>query len=164
MGENLSVDLFGTLDTLPELWAPFLREVRRDGVKIHIITGPWPEEAIKILDEHGYVRGLHYDFIHSIIHHMYRLGHDTFYDHDHNSWYTHEKLWWKAKAEICKREQIKVHFDSDGRFHKHFDNVPTRFIFISQKVKDYIRNETARMESDSVWDDEDEWNCCGTGG
>jgi hypothetical protein len=164
MAENLSVDLFGTLDTFPELWLPFLKEVRRDGVKVHVVTGPWPTETTKVLRKHGYVRDVHYDSTHSILHYLYERGQDTFYDEGDDSWYSHEVLWWESKAEICKQNQIKVHFDSDGRFRKHFDNVPTRFIFINQKVKDYIKKETILMESDCAWDDEDEFTCCGTEG
>lgn len=162
MGENLSVDFFGTLDTFPELWIRFLKEIRRDGVKVHVISGPWPEETTKRLQEHGYVKDTHYDFVHSIVDLLYQRGDDTFYDQDHDSWYSsREFIWWEAKAEICKQNQIKVHFDNDGRFRKYFDKVPTRFIFISQRVKDHIKKMIIMMERENYWDDEDEWTCCG---
>ena len=146
---GLSIDFFGTLNNDYGLWTDFLKEIRRDDVKIHVISGPWQTELIDLLDKAGYHKGEHYDYAHSILSYLASIGADTFYDEGYDSWYSTQESWWSAKAEICKLHRIQVHLDSDIRFKDSFIDIPTRFVHIDKSVRDYIDTITNIMEAEA---------------
>lgn len=149
MSESISVDFFGNLNTHYELWSEFLQEIRKDHVKVHIISGPWEDELFKRLEQNKYYRDVHYDYTHSILSHLRSRGMDTFYDEGYDSWYSQEGPWWESKAIICQQQKIKIHFDSERKFEPAFKLIPTRFIYVNYFVRQHIKSLTKMMELDT---------------
>lgn len=153
MADRFSIDYFGTLDEHNDVWLPFMEHIRKDGVRIHIISGLWPEDLKEKLNYHGFFKDVHYDELHSILHELRELGADTWYDENHDSWYSDKDRWWEIKAEVCKRYQIQTHFDDDARFKPAFKFIPTRFILVDYKVRCQIRHLVEQMElEDGAWE------------
>lgn len=134
----ISVDFYDSLDCETDLWKKFLKYVKLEGIKVHIISGPWPSYLDERLEFHGYVRGVHYNSSFSILSHLAAKGLDTWHDEDHDSWYAPEDAWWSAKAEICRILRCQIHFDSDIRFAKSFEDIPTRFVYTRNEVGRYL--------------------------
>jgi len=150
MSGSLSIDFFGTLNNDYGLWTDFLEEIRRDDIKVHIISGPWKSDLIALLENAGFYKDTHYDHVHSILTYLSSIGADTFYDEGYDSWYSTQEAWWSSKAEICKMNGIQIHLDSDIRFSEAFDNIPTRFVHINRLVRDYVDHITHVMELEDV--------------
>jgi hypothetical protein len=150
MSGHISIDFFGSLNKDYELWSDFLEEIRRDGVKVHIISGLWLPDLANKLEAAKYYQDTHYDYIHSILNYLSSVGEDTFYDEGTDSWYSTQEAWWSAKAEICRLNRIQVHLDSDIRFKESFLNVPTRFILINEPIRDHVDWVTHVMEMDDI--------------
>lgn len=124
----ISFDFFGSLARRPIFWREFLKYLKLEGMKIHIISGPWPADLTRRLESHGYKPKIHYDEIHSILTYLSDLGVDTWFDEKHDSWYSDNDAWWVSKAAMCKSISAQIHFDSDLRFGKAFTYIATRFV------------------------------------
>jgi len=87
------------------------------------------------------------------------MGLDIWYDEDHDSWYSAESPWWRAKARICKNNGISLHLDSDDRFAEAFKTVPTRFVDIGKDPgKDLLRKWYNELKQANTYEDfEDEY-------
>lgn len=125
---TISIDFFGNLSAKPFFWQELLKFAKEDGIKIYVISGPWPDIINRKLTNLGFVRKIHYDGVYSILSHLAGKGLDTWYDEDYDSWYSTRNDWWTAKAEICQDMGCKMHFDNDLRFSTAFENVATRFV------------------------------------
>ena len=160
MADSLSIDFFGNLDTHPDVWLPFLQYIMEDGVRVHIISGLWPEDLKKNLEDLGFYKGAQYDELHSILHELRELGADTWYDEGNDSWYSDNKRWWEIKAEICRRHQIQSHFDDDNRHGPAFKSIPTRFILVDYIIRCQIRGLVEQMEEETDAWEEGNFNLC----
>ena len=124
----ISVDYFGNLDKYSVIWLELLKYVKLEGIKVYIISGPWPNHITNRLEAEGYKRRVHYDDVFSILSHLSLKGLETWFDETHDSWYSDSERWWAAKAEICKEISSQIHFDNDIRFKDAFRHIATRFI------------------------------------
>lgn len=132
---SLSVDFFGNLTSNPMFWKDLLKHVKLEGYKIYVISGLWPDVLLRRLEENGYKKEIHFDGVFSILSHLSAKGCETFFDEDHDSWYSDKDKWWESKAEICKNNRISVHMDNDIRFAQAFSQIPTRFLHTANSAK-----------------------------
>ena len=66
----ISVDFYGSLDRDPLLWKELLKYVKLEGMKVYVVSGPWPDAIIKKLEFREYSKGVHYDNAFSILSHL----------------------------------------------------------------------------------------------
>ena len=137
----ISIDFFGSLNKKPVFWRELLKFAKLEGTKIYVISGPWQKDIVEKLEFSGYTREVHYDSVYSILSHLGGKGLDTWFDEDHDSWYSEKNDWWNAKAEICRKINCQTHFDSDIRFAKAFESIPTRFVHIEDEGSKCLINQ-----------------------
>lgn len=154
---SLSVDFFGNLTSNPLFWKDLLKYVKLEGYKIYVISGLWPDVLMRRLEQEGYKKGDHFDGVFSILSHLSAKGCDTFYDEDHDSWYSNQKEWWEAKAEICQNNRISAHMDNDIRFASSFSRVSTRFIHTANSSKmESLRKWLNSLKPANTFEDHEE--------
>ena len=130
---SISIDYFGNLSKDATFWQEMLKFVKEEGIKVSVISGLWKAELVKKLEHNGYIHEIHFDNVYSILSYLHHDGQDTWFDEDHDSWYSGQNEWWDAKAGICKEIGCQIHFDSDIRFAKAFAGIATRFIHTSNE-------------------------------
>lgn len=138
---SISIDFFGSLSKNTTFWQELLGYAKEEGTKIHIISGLWQADLKIKLDYNGYIREVHYDSIHSILSYLHSEGLETWFDQDHDSWYSGQNEWWTAKARICQEIGCQIHFDSDIRFAAAFAGIPTRFVHTDNDVNKKLINQ-----------------------
>ena len=162
----ISVDFFGNLNKDQDFWQELLKYARIEGIKVHIISGLWPKELDEKLEYQGYIKKVHYDHTESILSYLNGKGFDTWFDENHDSWYTHSAEWWRAKAKMCEEIGVRIHFDSDNRFRPEFRKVSTRFICTSfADEKSLVKSWHHELKLANTFDDEylDEYAYMGLG-
>lgn len=159
----ISIDFYGNLNQDPDFWQKFMGYAVEEGHKIYIIAGPWPKELLEKVEFGGYRRNTHYHAVHSVLEHLSRSGFGCFLDEDHDTWYSDEVEWWRAKAQICKELNVSIHLDSDNRFAPAFKQVPTRFVHTeSDTGKSMLRDWYNQLQWRNEY--EDEYAYMGMGG
>lgn len=150
----ISIDYFGSLNIRPLFWQDLLKFAKLEGIKVCVISGLWQKDLVEKLEFGGFTREIHYDTVYSILSHLSNKGLETWFDEDHDSWYSDKIGWWHAKAEICQKIGCQVHFDSDVRFADAFRNIATRFIYTGDKNnKNLIGQWRKDLESANTFDD-----------
>ncbi len=159
----ITVDLIGTLTRYGEFWRNLLKWVRLEGITTYVVCGPWETKAIEMLQGHGYMQGVHYSGVFSVLQHLQDKGFDVFFSEMHDRWVASEIAWWAAKPDICKKLNSRIHFDNDERFKAPFKNVATRFVYTESYKGMHIlqawhdRLKLANTFDDEDWGDEDDW-------
>ena len=152
----ISIDYFGTLSQRPIFWQELMKFAKLEGFKINVISGLWPRYLTEKLEFSGFTREIHYDSVYSVLSCLVQKGIGVWFDEDQDSWYADEECqdeWWDSKAEICQEIGSKIHFDSDFRFSKAFENVPTRFVHINVDNMRLIRQWSKDLKSANTFDD-----------
>ena len=131
VGQRLSIDLFGTLDTHQNLMQEFLSKVKASGIRVYILTGAFNSYANQRLQELNFREKIHYDLVVSVP--SYLINHNVSFVHTAAGKHVcDERAWWPAKAQICKDLKIAVHLDSDYRYRQGFEGTKSRFIYIAE--------------------------------
>jgi hypothetical protein len=131
VGQRLSIDLFGTLDTHQNLMQEFLSKVKASGIRVYIITGAFNTFANQRLQELNFREKIHYDLVISIP--SYLINHQISFVHTAAGKHVcDEAIWWKAKSQICKDMKIAVHLDTDYRYRQGFEGTKSRFIYVAE--------------------------------
>jgi hypothetical protein len=130
----ISIDFHGSLTSKyslypnPSIWKSIMELAMEEGIKVHVISGNWKNDLRHLLKKEGYIKGVHYYDVHSILDRLKTKGIRTWYDAGHKSWYSGKDSWWLEKAAVCNMICSKIHFDNDPRFAPAFNLSPTRFV------------------------------------
>ncbi len=155
----ISVDFFGTLNSNSIFWKELLKYAKLESIQIHVISGPWKDNILEMLEFLRFIKEVHFDDVSSILNHLVSKGLDTWFDEEKDSWYSDKDAWWAAKAEICKKIGSHVHLDSNAKFGEFFKNIPTRFIHTtSEPGKGIIKEWHGNLKTANTYDDLDEYD------
>ncbi len=124
--KRLGIDLHGVIDTDVSKFKWILRLIVLQGRMVHIVSGPPAKEIKAELEEYGFISGVHYYQIHSVVGHLKEKGVNMWLDHN-ETWWASDEDWWSAKAEICKRFDIKEMIDDKRGYGKYFKDTGIKF-------------------------------------
>jgi hypothetical protein len=128
---RVGIDFHGVLDIYKNLFKTILPLIRKAGdLEIHIITGPPLIEAMSEVKSTGYVKGKHFDFLHTVVEYLDVTGHKIWQD-DKGNWWAKDDDWWSTKANICKYYNIDFMLDDSEKYAPYFVG-KTKFIHIDQ--------------------------------
>lgn len=132
--KRLGIDLHGVIDTNVSTFKWVLRLIILQGRMVHIVSGPPAKEIKAELEEYGFISGVHYYQIHSVVDHLKEKGVNMWLDHN-ETWWASDEDWWSAKAEICKRFGIKEMIDDKERYGEYFKGTDMAFFLYSPEGK-----------------------------
>lgn len=119
-------DLHGVIETYPVIFKPFMESLKLAGHKIFICSGPVPKKIRKELDDLGYIKGQHYDYMISVVDYLIGEGHKILYDENGDPW-VDDKLWWSTKGDIAKLAHIDIVIDDRLEYK---GNMPPGILFL----------------------------------
>jgi hypothetical protein len=126
-------DLHGTIDERPEDYKTLFKEIREEGNKVWIISGPPTPQVIEELKNLGLEHGIHYDEAIGVVSHLLHKKHTPTKIAEDGSYFFEEEAWWSSKADICRDYNISSLVDNEIKYASYFLNHPTSFILsISQ--------------------------------
>jgi len=129
MKQKIAFDFHGVLETYPEIFKYILMPMRMENY-IYVLSGPPLKQIHQELQQKGYMLGVHYDHIISVVDWVKEQG-IPMYQHENRSWCCDDYNWWSSKAKICREYGIKVLFDDSIQYSEHIvDNDPL-FIHIN---------------------------------
>jgi 2-hydroxy-3-keto-5-methylthiopentenyl-1-phosphate phosphatase len=131
---KIAFDVHGVIADRRDLFIPFLKMLKSNGIEVVIISGPTKSKIKKELDELGYTN-VHYDKILSVVDFIKNKGIKMWQDHKHD-WWANSKDWWGAKGEMCKIHKIDVLFDDSIQYKTEMPE-ETLFILFSDKNGEY---------------------------
>lgn len=116
---KIGIDIHGVVDTISafKIMAGLCVSA---GHEVHIITGSPTDKAIDDLNKSGYIKGIHWTHLFSIMdYHKIHNTSEITYDDNGNGWMS-DDLWNPTKADYCKRMSIDIHFDDSNRYGNYF--------------------------------------------
>lgn len=119
---NFAFDFHGVLNQKPRLnqfLLGMLKKAISSKSKIYICSGSSSEKLRKELDELGFIEGVHYDELCSVTDHLKQKGVPHTFDENGHFW-TDDKFWWPAKAEIAREKEFTVLVDDCEKYKEHF--------------------------------------------
>ena len=114
MDAKIGIDFHGVIDAQPKLFAVFCQEIRKQGIKVYIISGGPEKDVAQCLKNHQ----IEYDGLWAIYDYYEALGKVTRFDD--GSFQIPTEMWNRAKAEYCAREGIDFHIDDSPVYGKYF--------------------------------------------
>lgn len=129
---KIAFDVHGVIANRRDLFRPFLKMLKANGIEVVIISGPTKSKVKKELDELGYTN-THYDKILSVVDYLKDKGVKMWQDYKHD-WWADGEDWWGAKGEVCKIHKIDVLFDDSIQYKAGMPD-ETLFILFSDKNK-----------------------------
>jgi len=115
MNKKIGFDIHGVIDKNPELFSEIIKEFRKHGFEIHILTGSLIDDDI-IKELHSY--DIEYDYLFSIL--GYHKEHKTQMWKDDKGWWINDDVWNMTKANYCHRLGIIFHLDDTKAYGRHF--------------------------------------------
>lgn len=114
----ISIDLHGVIDSNPEKFEEYAKELTEDGHDVYILTGSSYVDAIEELSK------LKFDlqYITDILS-ITDILIDRGYDWEYDKWGRPSfdaKIWWYAKGNIAKEYNIDLHIDDRYEFCSSF--------------------------------------------
>ena len=130
----IGIDLHGVIDDDVEWFSSYMSSLMMECGKwkepvftVCVISGPPREDILKELAKHKFHIGLCFDEVYSVVDHLKEKGAEMWQD-DRGRWWTHDKEWWKAKAEICEKHKVDIMIDDKKEWALHFKNIKTKFL------------------------------------
>ena len=114
---RVGFDLHGVLDAHPFIFRESTKEIMKGGDEIYIITGPPEVQAQAELEALGFVQGINYTKIVSVVDWLKsHLKEDEMWLDDKNTWWCDDANWWCSKARICTEYSIYGHIDDSEKY------------------------------------------------
>jgi len=130
---RIGIDLHGVVDDdidfFKELLETFFCAV---DIEVYIISGPPIEDIKRGLDKYGFVEGLHYQNIFSVVDFL-KSKRVSMWLGKEGTWWAGDKHWWGAKAGICESEDIDLMIDDSRRYGPDFKDIRTKFLLYKSK-------------------------------
>lgn len=135
---KISIDYHGVLTENPLFFKKFNTMAIGCGYEIYIVSGGHQKDIEEFVDTHQ----IPYTRIWSVVDHFERLKLVQYYPD--GSFYVSDKLWNKAKAEYCLKNQISCHIDDSWLYGKYFD---TPFCLYNGRKKNCLFTKTEKTLS-----------------
>ena len=127
---RIGFDLHGVLTESPRIFRQILSVFRGLGYEIHVISGPSEDEIRGELGGMGYIDGLHYDKVFSMVDYLktrVEMWSEWNDDQKRVSWWCKDEDWWPVKGIYCESEGIDILFDDKDVYAKF---MPLRTLFV----------------------------------
>lgn len=121
---KVGFDLHGVLDYNAEFFKLFTETLRLEGHEVHIVSGARASDILKFCLK----TKIRYDSIYSITNDLLDKGCKFKTDKNGNPCFN-KKLWDKAKAEYCLKNEIDIMIDDTLEYGKYFK---TPFVFLQR--------------------------------
>lgn len=122
---KIGIDVHGVADSSPHLFSELSRILVDNGHEVHILTGA--EHTEELEHEIRYILGLSFTHFFSTTSHHKNAGTEITYI-DGNP-YMDNKIWNRAKAEYCRKNDIQLHIDDSDVYGKYFKTPYAKFEF-----------------------------------
>lgn len=123
-------DLHGTITEEPDKYKKLMNIFKDLGDSIWIISGGTTDKIKQELSSIGFTEE-DYSKIISVVEFLQDKGHKPISYDDKGGLIFDEKIWWAAKAVICKEYNVGTLVDNEARYGRYFvNNHPTNFIFV----------------------------------
>ena len=126
-------DFHGVLQKYPKIFMPMMIDLMKSGNFVSVLSGPTKTQVAWELTQAGYVRGVHYAHIISVVDwlHFQKQNRGAEFDmwkNDRGTWMTDHDTWWSSKSKICREFDIDVMFDDQEEYSKYIvDERPVFF-------------------------------------
>ena len=129
-------DFHGVMQKYPKLFKPMMEDLVKGGNVVSILSGPPREQIERELEGAGYIRGVHFNHILSVVDWLhYQLNYrDAKFDlqqKEDGSWFTDPVTWWSSKSKICQEFGIEIMYDDQEAYSKYI--VDERPLFMHVK-------------------------------
>jgi len=118
---KIGIDFHGVITADPELFKTFCQTIRKQGIKVYIISGGPFADVKSCLTKHG----IEYDVIWAIYDYYEQKG--TVKRFSDGTFQVPTKLWNQAKAEYCQKEGITFHIDDSPIYGRYFTTPYCRY-------------------------------------
>ena len=118
---KIGVDVHGTIDRCPDLFRFLIRQWRKDGHTVVIVSGPPKDGILLDLASMNYQSGREYDEIVSVVDFLKDNGALMHYNETTGSWWTDEDKWVSSKGLICDYNNIDVLIDDTEYYFEHLN-------------------------------------------
>lgn len=130
---KISIDFHGVINTDPDFFGAIMKIWRKQGIKVHVVSGG-PYEYIKqYLTEHK----IEYDKLWCIFDHFNAI--EKIKVAADGSFHIDDALWNAAKGAYCARENIGLHIDDSTIYGRYFT---TPYALFDNKTKHIIVGKT----------------------
>ena len=129
-----AVDFHGVAQKYPAIFKPMMEDLMNAGAEnrectniVSILSGPKREQIEDELEEAGYIRGVHFNHILSVVDWLqfqkdYKDAKFDLTQDEKGMWWTDPVTWWSSKSKICAEFGIEVMWDDDERYFKYIVN------------------------------------------
>jgi len=129
---KIGIDFHGVIEDYPEIFKSFLEVlVKREG-EVHILTGPDLLHAYQEVTEAGYLEGVHYTKLHSVVDHLKGREVESWLDEKGRFWASDED-WWSSKALMCEELGLDLMIDDSKEYEPYFEDLGTDFVLVGRK-------------------------------
>lgn len=129
---RIAFDFHGVIEKYPELFKPIMVVMKYAGNEIWIVSGPPRNDIGKKLKDAGYISGIHYDKVVSVVDYLKQNYAKTWQD-GKGDWWAEDSDWWGSKARICEEYEIGVMIDDSVGYAKYFEGKHTKFVLFGKK-------------------------------
>ena len=119
-------DLHGVIDTKPEFFRSLFLLLFEGGCEVHVLSGPPSEQVEKELEDLGFLKGIHYNYLFSIVDYLRLKGAEMRQD-SRGNWWADPYEWDRAKGAYCDHHKIDIHFDDSDTYRYFFKTPFARF-------------------------------------
>jgi len=117
---KIGVDFHGFMESYPEVLKPLLEfMLSQCDHEIYVLSGPEKEIIIEDLTRLGYIQGVHYDEIFSIVDFLKKKKDPNLHQDEKGNWWTTDENWFSSKGQFCIEEGIEVIFDDKIEYEKY---------------------------------------------
>ena len=129
----IGLDVHGVITSAPETFRRFCIWAREKvGAKVYIISGPPKHEVVEEITRLGFIEGVHYDKVFSVVDYLRATCVDMWQDKK-GTWWAEDDNWWSSKAIICKTEGVDIHIDDSLNYGDYFNYIDARFVHWQRK-------------------------------
>jgi hypothetical protein len=128
---NIAFDMHGVLDKSPGLIKPFMRMLTQSGNDVLIMSGPPADRIVEELRAYGYIKGVHYTGIASVVDFLKANG-VRMWLCNRGMWHCSDKEWWESKGQMCALMHVDILFDNDIRYALTMPKT-TKFVLFKSK-------------------------------
>jgi len=129
---HIAFDFHGVLEKYPEKFKPMMIALKKAGHTVSIMSGPPRKRMQEELGGMGYVRGLHYNHLISIVDYLKDFVKVEMWQDPRGNWNTVvESSWWSAKAKLCNEFGVDVLYDDSIKYHGYFTDSKTLFLLVT---------------------------------
>jgi len=124
---KIAVDLHGTITRYPEKFMWMMSSWITAGDEVFVLSGPPKDEVLAELESLGFIRGIHFNHVVSIVDYLMNGKKVRMWQDEKNSWWSEPEHWWSAKADLCEEFGADVLIDDTAKYAEKLDTNRTMF-------------------------------------